>query len=327
MITGANRFPFQAVLGNSPEIQETVRVAQKVALARTTVLLVGPTGTGKELFARGIHYSGPTSGEPFVPVNCAAIPPGLLESELFGHERGSFTDARTTKEGLFEVAREGTLFLDEVTELPIALQPKLLRALEERMIRRLGGTREIPIRCRVVAASNRNLEDALARGDFREDLFYRLNVVRLVLPPLRERLDDIPIIAEHYLRNLPGAQTGDPKRLSAAALAAMRVHGWPGNIRELKNVIERAAVLSDGPEIGPEHLMIQRRIAQPATHPAAEEIGAAIRIPPGGRPMEEIEREAIRLTLEITRGNRKAAAEILGIHRHTLVRKLGESPS
>lgn len=323
MSTAPVGFGFQAVLGTSSAIQEAVRLAHKAALARATVLLVGPTGTGKELFARGIHYSAPSAAEPFVPINCAAIPASLLESELFGHERGSFTDARTAKEGLFEVARAGTLFLDEITELPVGLQPKLLRALEERTARRVGGTREIPIRCRVVAASNRNLEDAVARGDFREDLFYRLNVVRLVLPPLRERVGDLELLAEHYLRKVAEAQQAAPKRLSAAALAAMRVHSWPGNVRELKNVIERAAVLSDGDEIGPEHLMIQRRIARPAAE-GMEASGATIRIPPGGRRLEEIEQEAIRATLEITGGNRKAAAEILGIHRHTLARKLGE---
>jgi transcriptional regulator with PAS, ATPase and Fis domain len=313
---------FQTILGKSTALRVAIDLARRVAATRTTVLLVGPTGTGKELFAREIHYAGPTGGEPFMAINCAAIPPALLESELFGHERGAFTDARSQKQGLLEVAREGTLFLDEISELPLELQPKLLRVLEERRVRRLGGTREIEIRCRIIAASNRNLEDLVERGDFREDLFYRLNVVRVSLPPLREREGDVEILAEHYLQRLAEAHHVPLKRLAPDAVAVMKLHGWPGNIRELKNVVERAALLSDGPVIRAEHLMIQRRTVVPvAQSPAAG--GARIEIPPGGMRMEEIEREAIRITLEMTGGNQSAAAEILGIHRQTLARKLG----
>ena len=207
-VAGADRgvsadFAFRNVIGQSPAILEAVEFARRVASRRlTTVLLSGETGTGKELFARGIHYAGPDPGEPFVAVNCPAIPPSLLESELFGHEKGAFTDARSLKKGLFELAGGGTLFLDEITDLPPDLQPKLLRALEERRVRRLGGFEEIEIRCRVVAATNRSLENEVAEGKFREDLFYRLNVLRLELPPLRAREGDIELLAEHFAREV-----------------------------------------------------------------------------------------------------------------------------
>jgi DNA-binding NtrC family response regulator len=312
---------FQNVIGTSPAISEAVRLAKLVAQQRTTVLLVGPTGTGKELFARGIHYSGSGSGEPFVAVNCAAIPETMLESELFGHERGAFTDARSQKRGLMEVAGAGTLFLDEVTELPATLQPKLLRVLEERRIRRLGGVQEMEINCRIIAAGNRSLEDMVARGEFREDLFYRLSVFRINLPPLREREGDLEVLARFYLDRMAQEHRAPPRELSPDAVAAIRVHSWPGNIRELKNVIERAALLCEGPEIRAEHLMIQRRTSVPASSSAAVP-AAEIRIPPEGKTLEEIEREAIALTLQLTRGNQSAAARILGISRPTLARKL-----
>lgn len=318
---GTSGLGFQNVIGTSPAIREAIRQARLVAQQRTTVLLVGPTGTGKELFARGIHYSGPGAGEPFVAVNCAAIPETMLESELFGHERGAFTDARSQKRGLMEVAGAGTLFLDEVTELPRTLQPKLLRVLEERRIRRLGGVQEVEIHCRIIAASNRSLEDQVARGELREDLFYRLNVFRINLPPLREREGDLEALARFYLDRLAQEHRTRPRELAPDALAAIRVHSWPGNIRELKNVIERAALLSEGPEIRAEHLMIQRRTSIPASSSAAVP-AAEIRIPPEGKTLEEIEREAIALTLQLTAGNQSAAARILGISRPTLARKL-----
>ena len=319
-----NVFGFENVVGESPTLREAVRLATRVAAARrTTVLLIGETGTGKELFARGIHYASNSASEPFVAINCAAIPDSLLESELFGHERGAFTGAHARKQGLLELAGSGALFLDEVHHLPQMLQPKLLRALESRQVRPLGGLVEIPIDCRIIAAASPLLEQVVASGEFREDLYYRLNVFSLTLPPLRERPGDIEIIAHHFLAH----ETRDlqqPKRLSDDAIAALLVHRWPGNVRELKNVIERAAILcGDSLVVRAEHLMIQRRTAQPVSNGEARADSAGeIRIPCGGKLLDEIEREAVALTLKITNGNQAAAARLLGISRPTLAKKM-----
>jgi transcriptional regulator with PAS, ATPase and Fis domain len=272
---------------------------------------------GKELFARGIHYAGPNSEQPFVAVNCAAIPETLLESELFGHERGAFTDARKRKSGLFELAGTGTLFLDEVHHLPTSLQPKLLRVLESRRVRLLGGADEVEIRCRVMATANPLLEQAVATGAFREDLFYRLNVFTITIPPLRERLEDIALIARQCLAESV-SEHGRVKVLSPAALEALYSHRWPGNVRELRNVIERAAILSgDDRTIRPEHLLIQRRTAANALDSIGE-----IRIPRTGKTLAAVEREAVEIALRLTGGNRSAAARMLGISRPRLARKL-----
>jgi two-component system, NtrC family, response regulator AtoC len=319
-----NVFGFENVVGESPTLREAVRLATRVAAARrTTVLLIGETGTGKELFARGIHYASNSASEPFVAINCAAIPDSLLESELFGHERGAFTGAHARKQGLLELAGSGALFLDEVHHLPQMLQPKLLRALESRQVRPLGGLVEIPIDCRIIAAASPLLEQVVASGEFREDLYYRLNVFSLTLPPLRERPGDIEIIAHHFLAH----ETRDlqqPKRLSDDAIAALLVHRWPGNVRELKNVIERAAILcGDSLVVRAEHLMIQRRTAQPVSNGEVQADSAGeIRIPCGGKLLDEIEREAVALTLKITNGNQAAAARLLGISRPTLAKKM-----
>jgi transcriptional regulator with PAS, ATPase and Fis domain len=313
----------ESIVGESATLRDALDRARKVAASRlTTVLIVGETGTGKELFARGIHYAGPSRGEPFVAVNCAAIPETLLESELFGHERGAFTDARAQKRGLMELAGAGTLFLDEIGELPPRLQPKLLRALEERRVRRLGGLQEIEVNCRIIAAANTSLHDAVTRLEFREDLYYRLNVFRIALPPLREREGDVELLARHFLIELARQQELDPKTLEPDAVAALREHTWPGNLRELKNVIEHAAILSDGQTIRADHLMIQQRTVLPASRGGAPL--REIRIPPEGKSLDAIEKEAVQLTLQITNGNRSAAARILGISRPTLARKMRE---
>jgi transcriptional regulator with PAS, ATPase and Fis domain len=317
-------FGFENVIGESAALREAVRLATRVAAARrTTVLLIGETGTGKELFARGIHYASSSASEPFVAINCAAIPDSLLESELFGHEKGAFTGAHARKQGLLELAGSGALFLDEVHHLPQMLQPKLLRALESRQVRPLGGLVEIPIDCRIIAAASPLLEQVVASGEFREDLYYRLNVFSLTLPPLRERPGDIEIIAHHFLAH----ETRDhrrPKHFSDDAIAALLVHRWPGNVRELKNVIERAAILcGDSPVVRAEHLMIQRRTPQPAAvdEGTVDAVGE-IRIPRGGKLLEDIEREAVALTLQLTGGNQAAAARLLGISRPTLAKKM-----
>jgi transcriptional regulator with PAS, ATPase and Fis domain len=311
-------FGFQNVIGESPAIGEALRLAHTVASARrTTVLLIGETGTGKELFARGIHYASAAASEPFVAINCAAIPDSLLESELFGHEKGAFTGAVSRKQGLLELAGSGSLFLDEMHHLPRALQPKLLRALESRLVRPRGGLAERPIDCRIIAASSPLLEQVVATGEFREDLYYRLNVFSITLPPLRERPDDIEIIAKHFLA-LETREYQRPKHFSNDAVSALRVHRWPGNVRELKNVVERAALLSaDSREVRAEHLMIQRRTTRTSDDSAGE-----IRIPREGKLMEDIEREAVAVTLRITGGNQAAAARLLGISRPTLAKKM-----
>ncbi len=309
------------VVGQSDAINVVVTLAAQVGGSRaSTVLLCGETGTGKELFARGIHSCSSHSSDPFVAINCAAIPETLLESELFGHERGAFTDARTLKRGLLEVAGRGTIFLDEIGELPLKLQPKLLRVLEQRTFRRVGGSVELPIMARVIAGTNVSLADAVDGGAFREDLFYRLSVVRLDLPPLRDRFGDIEILARHFLRELARETDGVPATLSVDALAALASHSWPGNVRELKNVIERAMIVAGGKTIQRQHLLFQRRRSSP---PGVDtESGTVIRIPPGGKTLDEIECEAIRATLVLTQGNLSATARILGISRPTLSRKL-----
>lgn len=324
---GISRFPttepafgFQSIVGTSPLLRDAVQLATRVAATRrTTVLLIGETGTGKELFARGIHYASAAADEPFVAVNCAAIPEALLESELFGHERGAFTGAHARKQGLLELAGLGTLFLDEVHQLPRALQPKLLRALESRRVRRLGAVDEFPIECRIIAAGSPLLEQVVQTGEFREDLYYRLNVFSITLPPLRERLEDVELTARRFLADETRDQQ-PPKRFSDDAIAALLVHRWPGNVRELKNVVERAAILSgDSPVVRAEHLMIQRRTARPLQ--GDEPIGE-IRIPRSGKLLDDVEREAVALTLKITGGNQAAAARLLGISRPTLAKKM-----
>jgi transcriptional regulator with PAS, ATPase and Fis domain len=302
-------------------LRRAIELATRVAATRrTTVMLIGETGTGKELFARGVHYAGATASDPFVAINCAAIPESLLESELFGHERGSFTGAVETKQGLLELAGNGTLFLDEVHHLPTLLQPKLLRALESRLVRRVGGLTEIPIECRIIAAASPLLEQVVANGEFREDLYYRLNVFAITLPPLRERMEDVPIIARHFL-SVEQRDHEQVKYFADDALVALQVHRWPGNVRELKNIVERAAILSgDSAEVRAEHLMIQRR----TTRTPEERVGEIL-IPPEGKTMDDVQREAVVITLRLTQGNRAAAARLLGISRPTLAKRAAEA--
>ncbi len=311
-------FGFQNILGDSQPLRDAIGLASRVASTRrTTVLLIGETGTGKELFARGIHYASATASEPFVAINCAAIPESLLESELFGHEKGAFTGAVALKRGLLELAASGTILLDEVHHLPRALQPKLLRALESRLVRRIGGLEEFSIECRIIAAAGPLLEQVVGSGEFREDLYYRLNVFAITLPPLRSRMGDVPGLAQRFLDEQV-REHQRPKHFTPDALAALQVHRWPGNVRELKNVVERAAILSgDGQEVSAEHLMIQRRSVRTSGDGANE-----IKIPVQGKSMEEIEREAVAITLRITGGNQAAAARMLGISRPTLAKRM-----
>lgn len=312
------------VVGRSASLCAATSLAGRIGASRAaTVLVCGETGTGKELFARGIHACSSHAHEPFVAINCAAIPETLLESELFGHEKGAFTDARSLKRGLLEVAGRGSVFLDEVGELPLKLQPKLLRVLEQRTFRRVGGSTELPIAARIIAGTNISLGDAVDSGSFREDLFYRLSVVRLELPPLRDRPGDVEILAVHFLREHALDSDEPAAMLSADALVALREHGWPGNVRELKGVIERAVIVAVGKVIQRQHLLFQRRRSAP---PGSDlDTGAVIRIPEAGKSLSDIEAEAILATLTITRGNLSAAARILAISRPTLSRKLKQS--
>ncbi|HYV64699.1 MAG TPA: sigma-54 dependent transcriptional regulator [Myxococcales bacterium] len=316
------------IVGQSPPLRATLDVIRQAAPSSATVLLLGESGTGKELFARALHeHSGRAQG-PFVPINCAAIPETILESELFGYERGAFTGATQRKEGRIERAQGGTLFLDEVGELSGAVQVKLLRFLQEGEIERLGGAAAIKVDCRVVAATNRDLAAQVKEGRFREDLFYRLNVIQVVLPPLRDRVEDVPLLADHFVARY-AAKNGKPVRaLTPAALEALEGYSWPGNVRELENAIERAVVLSQGSELDvdalPDAVQNAARAGPRPAVPAALE-GRTLTIPLG-TPMEEIELRVIRETLRHTKGDKNLAAQLLGIAARTIYRKLPKEP-
>ncbi|MFL5608135.1 MAG: sigma-54 interaction domain-containing protein [Gemmatimonadaceae bacterium] len=313
------------LVGSSTTLVRAVDIARRVAASpSTTVLIGGETGTGKELFARGIHAHSAATDEPFVAINCSAIPETLLEAELFGHEAGAFTGARTTRPGLAEVARRGTLFLDEIGELPLSLQPKLLRLLEERTVRRLGGSKETTVRCRIIAGTNVQLERAVSLGRFREDLYYRLNVVRLDLPALRERPGDILALAEHFIREFAALRPGMPPRLDRSAVDCLERYRWPGNVRELRNVMERATLLARSATITDADLQLPMCGPLASTDRDLDAV-MSIRIPASGKSLAEIEREAIRATMLLTAGNLSAAARILGMSRPTLTRRLRES--
>ncbi len=315
---------FQNVVGSSASIRQAVALGCKIAShPSTTVLLTGETGTGKELFARGIHYSSDQAGEPFVAINCAAIPEDLLESELFGHERGAFTGAASQKRGLLEFAGNGTIFLDEIGEMPVSLQPKLLRVLEERRVRRLGGFRETEITCRIIAATNRDLTTLVADGRFREDLYYRLNVFRITIPAVREREDDILLLARYFVDAFCREKSWTPKVFSQDSLSVLSGYHWPGNVRELKNAVEGAVIMSDTHRIEPEHLMVRRRTTVPASMSVGTTpVAMVIPIPKTGLLLDEAERQLIKATMQLSNNNQSRAARMLGISRPTIIRKL-----
>jgi DNA-binding NtrC family response regulator len=309
-------YRFGNLIGKSKAIRSIFDLIRSVASATSNILITGESGTGKELVAKAIHYNGVRKARPFVPVNCAAIPDTLMESELFGHVKGAFTDARSDKAGLFEEAEGGTLFLDEVTELPLPLQAKLLRVLQEKEIRRVGSAKHLPVDVRVIAASNVDVAGRVESREFRQDLFYRLNVIHIHVPPLRERRDDILLLAERFLAaRQQGNGTTKIRGFSEQVLALFLDYGWPGNVRELENVVERAVVVAKGELISMEDLpseMTGRRIDYAAVeHASRRQLSLA-----------ELERDYIARMIEQTGGNKNRAAQILGIDRKTLYRKL-----
>jgi len=319
------RYGFESIIGRSEPMERLFEQMRLVAPTRATVLVTGESGTGKELVANALHRASPRRDERFLAINCGAIPSDILESELFGHERGSFTGAVARKIGKFEMAHKGTLFLDEISELYPELQVKLLRVLEERSVMRVGGHDLIEVDFRLIAATNRDLEREVESGKFREDLYYRLKVVTLRIPPLRERISDLPLLAEHYLALFAQEHGKPPKRLTPEALAVLAAHAWPGNVRELRNVLESAVVFHQGEAIGAPDLPadVWRGLGSGPMSPAAA-VGPLMAPGEEVRTMEAIEREAILSTLERTGGRRAEAAQALGIGLRTLQRKLRE---
>ncbi len=309
-----------SVVGSSTAIYRIHHLIDLMAEnADTTVLLLGESGTGKELAAREIHRRSARHERPFLDINCAVLSETLLESEIFGHERGAFTDARERKPGLLEVADGGTVFLDEIGELPLAVQPKLLRVLETRTFRRLGSTRDIKVNVRLIAATNRDLAEAVARGRFRDDLYYRLKVFPVEIPPLRDRKSDIPILLNHFVNHYNGVLKKSLSGFTPAASELLQAYAWPGNVRELKNIVERAMVLSRNPAMDVDLLPVEitgMTLREQAAEPPFPSAAGAV------KPLDEVERDYILSILRAQDGNRSTTARLLGIARSTLQEKL-----
>ena len=336
-------FGLDRIVGESPAVRGVLGLARKVAESEvSSVLLQGESGTGKDLIAKAIHYASRRADAPFVAINCAAIPAALIESELFGYEKGAFTDAKARKEGLFEQAEGGTLFLDEIGELELGLQAKLLRVLEEGSFRRVGGLKDVDLDVRVVAASNRDLKAEAGAGRFRLDLYYRLSVIQVDVPPLRERGGDVLLLADHFLAELGGRLRKSARRLSPEVEDAFCRYSWPGNVRELRNVIERALILEEGDMVTAEHLppglaralgsepagpveAVAPPIPPRAAGPAPDDDGyvdSLVRLPQGGIPLDRVEMSLIRQALAQSGGNQTKAAALVGITRDQLVYRL-----
>jgi DNA-binding NtrC family response regulator len=314
------RFGLPRVMGEDPAWKETLLAVQRAAVSEATVLLQGESGTGKELLSRALHQLSPRAKGPFVAINCAAIPENLLENELFGHEKGAYTGATARKAGKAELAHHGTLFLDEIGDLPLSLQGKILRVVQERQFERVGGTQTLTVDVRLVAATNRDLKVAVAEKQFREDLYFRLSVLPITIPPLRRRRTDIPLLAEAFVERYGREMGRRSVRLSEEARRALLEHPWPGNVRELQNCIERATILCEGAEIRAEHLHLAAPIGGPSLADVLDLSGPLPEVVQ--RATEKIEEEAIRLALRETEGDRAAAAERLGISVSTLNRRL-----
>ena len=313
---------FGNIIGDSPALREVLEKVEQVAPTSSTVLLWGETGTGKELVAHAIHINSPRDGKPFVRVNCAALAPGVLESELFGHEKGAFTGAASARPGRFELADTGTLFLDEVGDLPMEVQIKLLRALQEREFERVGGTQTIKVDVRVVSATNRNLETMIEDGSFREDLYYRLNVFPVNLPPLRDRLGDLPALVDHFVAKFTRNAGGRVSGCSAEGIAKLSQYHWPGNVRELENIIERAMIVTRGPMIEANDLNFGRRAtasqSADASGPVAVPSTSATDAKSLSQRLLDEERKEIVAAVDRANGNIAGAARVLGINRSTL---------
>lgn len=332
------RSGFHDVVGISPKMAELMGFVRKVASSEaTTILIQGESGTGKDLIAKAIHYQSRRQDKPFVPINCSAIPETLMEAELFGHERGAFTDAKTMKKGLFEVADGGTLFLDEIGELSPLLQAKLLRVLEDQVVRRVGGIRDMQVDVRVIAASNRDLEKAVKETQFRQDLYYRLAIISVFLPPLRERKEDILPLVEFFMERYNRKFKKSIRGLSEETSKLLHKHDWPGNVRELKNAIERAMILEDGEELRPDYLPFavgKRAVGMTAFEATAGGSGNGsmnlpggrslpkLSIPDGGTSLEEVERAFVEMAISQANGNQTQAAKLLDISRDALRYKL-----
>jgi two-component system NtrC family response regulator len=311
----ADRVDFGAMVGSSTAMEKVFQVVAKVADSEASVLITGESGTGKELVARSIHTNSGRRNGPFVAINCAAIPRDLLESELFGHVKGAFTGAIKDKTGKFALAEGGTLFLDEVGELPLELQPKLLRALQERVVEPVGGTSELKLDVRVVAATNRDVEQSIAEGTFREDLYYRLAVIPLHLPPLRQRRDDIPLLLRHFCAKHNTASVS----FAPESLKLLTCYAWPGNVRELENTVERLLIMRNGDIITAEELPDKIRTN---ALPSPTTVNGVINLPDDGYSLEQLEREVVVQALERNSWNQTAAARFLRIPRHTLIYRM-----
>ncbi len=312
------RDEWSPLVGSSPAMLEVYKLVARVSEGRSTVLIEGESGTGKELIARAIHSNSPRRDKPFIPVNCGALPDTLLESEMFGYEKGAFTGAVGAKAGLFEAANGGTLFLDEIGDLGSALQVKLLRVMQDQEVRRVGGTSSVKVDVRVIAATHRDLEHLVKEGKFRDDLYYRLNVVRILLPSLAQRRQDIPMLAHHFLQKYAGTSTHAVRGFLPETMTLLETYHWPGNVRELENAVERAVSLSHGPLIMPEDLPEAIRngiaVAEKRTGPSGERQDEA------RLTLEEVEKRHLIRVLKETKGNKVQAAKILGIDRRTLYR-------
>jgi two-component system response regulator HydG len=316
-----SRQGFANLVGRAPEMEKIYRIIAKAAQSNHPVLILGESGTGKELVAKSIHFTGPFRNKPFIPVDCGSLVPTLIESELFGHVRGAFTGATHQKDGLLAIADGGTVFLDEIGDLPVDLQAKLLRAIQEKEIRPVGSVRNVPINVRILAATNRDLEQAVTQGAFRRDLYFRLNVLTLRIPPLRERRQDIPLLVAHFLER-QARETGTEKTLSDDALKALLNYDWPGNVRELENCLDRAAALSSSHE-----LQVRDLPTQVYSAPAELLNISASASKSGIVPLTSLEREAILNALAQLNGDKMMAARLLGIGKTTLYRKLKEYAS
>jgi DNA-binding NtrC family response regulator len=319
----ARRYGFPRIIGESEIVKRAVAETQRVAQTEATVLLLGESGTGKELFARAVHHHSPRRDQPFVAINCAAIPETLIENELFGHERGAFTGASDRRQGKFELAGGGTVFLDEIGELPLGVQGKLLRAIEEKMIDRIGGRAPVAVDVRVVAATNKDLKTAVDNGQFRGDLFFRLAVFPIEIPPLRDRGDDVTLLARHFAAEIGRELRGREAQLSDEAIAALKLHRWPGNVRELENAIERACILSDTLKLEPADLGLAPTVTDDSDALQQLDLSGTLS-DVAHRVLRAVERRKIQAALAANDGNKSKTAEDLGVSYKTLLNKIKE---